>query len=150
MHSVPAGIRRIVTVFALITLLIAAFGAAAASQRAAGREAAWEVPRRAERKKNPFPADRASLAAGKDVYVAECLDCHGRRGKGDGVSSRDLKSPVPDMTDPAVWKQSDGALFYKLTTGRGDMPAFDDLLNEEQRWHVLNYTRATFGRREGN
>jgi len=150
MRFARATLRRLLIAFITITLIGATVGLVAPSRRPARGEGPWEVPKRAERKKNPLPADRASLAAGREVYVAECLDCHGRRGKGDGVSSRDLKTPVPDLNDAAVWKQSDGALFYKITTGRGDMPGFDELLNEEQRWHVLNYARATFAKREGN
>src|SRR4051794_40297678 len=35
-------------------------------------------------RKNPIPADGRSLAAGREVYTANCADCHGAGGKGDG------------------------------------------------------------------
>ena len=108
----------------------------------------WKAPPRAARKANPVAADAASVKAGRVVYIAECLDCHGRRGAGDGKGARDLESKVPDLNDPSVWRQSDGELFWKLSTGRGDMPGFEDTLAEEKRWHVLNYCRATFGPRD--
>jgi mono/diheme cytochrome c family protein len=113
---------------------------------AAGPERAeWKAPPRAARKANPVAADAASLKAGRVVYVAECLDCHGRRGTGDGKGARDLKTKVPDLNDGSVWRQSDGELFWKVSNGRGDMPGFDETLTEEKRWHVLNYCRSTFG-----
>ena len=75
------------------------------------------------------------------------------RGRGRGgaqlytpaAGARDLKSQVPALTNPEIWRQSDGALFWKISTGRADMPGFEDMLSEEQRWHVVNYLRATFG-----
>ena len=152
MERIRGTLRRRLTVFTII-MIIVSFGAHVARTAYAKRpprgEGPWEVPRRAERKKNPFAADRASLEAGRKIYVAECLDCHGRRGAGDGPGARDLKTRVPDLAAADVWKQSDGALFYKLSTGRGDMPGFEDMLEEPERWHVLNYTRATFGPRQG-
>jgi len=146
MPTPPACFRGAFTVFAVIALSAAFLAVPAAAKRAPRGEGPWEVPKRAERKKNPVAADRKSLDAGRKLYVAECLDCHGRRGAGDGPGSRDLKTRVPDLAAADVWKQSDGALFYKLSTGRGDMPAFEDMLGEEERWHVLNYARATFGK----
>ena len=153
MERIRGMFRRRFTVFTMIVMVAASatyVAGTAYAKRAPRSDGPWEVPRRAERKKNPFPADRASLDAGRKIYVAECLDCHGRRGAGDGPGARELKGRVPDLGATEVWKQSDGALFYKLSTGRGDMPGFDDMLEEPERWHVLNYTRATFGPRDGD
>jgi len=87
------------------------------------------------------------VKAGKVVYIAECVDCHGRRGAGDGPGTKDLKSKVPPLTNADIWRQPDGALFWKISTGRGDMPGFEDMLGDEKRWQVLNYARATFAPR---
>src|SRR3979411_1407961 len=42
---------------------------------------------------------------------------------------------------------TDGELFYWVSYGfpNSAMPAWKDLLTEEQRWSVLNYARAPFG-----
>ena len=109
----------------------------------------WKAPARAARRANPVAADAASVKAGRVVYVAECLDCHGRRGAGDGPGARDLKTKVPNLADSQLWRQSDGELFWKLSTGRGDMPGFEEMLGEDKRWDVLNYSRATFAPRDG-
>ena len=137
---------RGIVVSTLITLLLLA-SVAAAQKRPAKDE--WKAPARAARKANPHAADAASLKAGKTVYAAECADCHGKGGAGDGPGARDLESAVPSLTKPEIWRQSDGELFWKLSTGRGDMPGFDDMLGEDERWHVVNYARATFAPKNG-
>lgn len=107
-----------------------------------GKNDEWKAPERASRKKNPIPADVNSTAAGKVVYVKECLSCHGATGKGDGPSAKDLEKTPGDLSNPKLWEQSDGALFWKITTGKKPMASYEKLLTEEQRWHVINYIRT--------
>ena len=105
-------------------------------------EAPWVAPARAAAKKNPLPSTSAALEAGKKVFEKECLSCHGPSGKGDGPKSAQLKVPPHDLSAPQITGQSDGALFWKLTTGKNPMPKFDELLTEEQRWQVIHYMRS--------
>lgn len=144
MKPARTALRRVLVLFTTFTMLIGLAAGAVAQRRPAKDRGEWKAPARAARKVNPVPADATSLKAGKALYAAECLDCHGGRGAGDGPGARDLKSPVPDLSKPDLWRQTDGELFWKLSSGRGDMPGFDDMLSEEERWHVLNYSRATF------
>jgi len=102
----------------------------------------WRVPKRAARVANPITADAESLAAGKTVYQKQCQSCHGRSGKGDGPGAADLKVRPSDLSDSAVWNQSDGELFRKITEGKRPMPAFRKMLTDEQRWHVVNFIRT--------
>ena len=102
----------------------------------------WKAPPRAAARKNPIPADDASIAAGKAAYAANCLACHGAKGKGDGPAAPSLKRPVGDLSSQKAQEQTDGALFWKITEGRPPMPAFEKLLAEDQRWHVVNYIRT--------
>jgi mono/diheme cytochrome c family protein len=101
----------------------------------------WKVPDRAARKKNPIPTSEQSLKMGKQFYARECQDCHGANGKGDGPAARDM-AEIPDLALPRIQKQTDGELFYKITTGRKPMPGAEKSLTEEQRWHVVNYIRG--------
>lgn len=126
-------------------VLIVAIAAASLVGAAAGDDAEggkWIVPTREAQKANPHPNDAQSQAAGKKIYSRECSDCHGERGKGDGPGARDLSERPPDLSSEAVQKQSDGALFYKITRGRGEMPSYRKMLRDDQRWHVVNFMRT--------
>ena len=102
----------------------------------------WEAPPRAARKKNSVVSDAASIAAGKEVYAKQCLSCHGDEGKGDGPASKELNPKPHNLSDDAVVKQSDGALFWKITEGRKPMPTFDKTISETERWQVINFVRS--------
>jgi mono/diheme cytochrome c family protein len=127
-------------------LLAAAFLAAgfhAAQARGEGQDPQeWKAPARAARKKNPIKADEASIAAGRKVYVAQCLSCHGEKGHGDGPASKDLTPKPRDLATPAIAAQTDGAIFWKLTEGRKPMPSFEKLISEDERWQVINFIRT--------
>ena len=102
----------------------------------------WKAPERASRRKNPIPADANSIAAGKASYNKECLSCHGAAGKGDGPAAAALTKSPGDLSNPKLWEQTDGALFWKITTGKPPMPYYENILTEEQRWNVVNYIRT--------
>jgi mono/diheme cytochrome c family protein len=104
--------------------------------------AGWQAPPRAARKQNPIPADDKSIAAGKKIYSAQCVDCHGPEGHGDGRRAKDLEPSPEDLTAPAIAGQSDGALFWKISEGRKPMPTFEKLISEDDRWNVVNYLRT--------
>ncbi len=107
----------------------------------------WRTPSSASQRKNPVPPDRQSMAAGRAIYEQECVSCHGSGGKGDGKDGMDLEPRPADLSSPAVARQSDGAIFWKVAAGRRPMPGFRRDLNDEQRWHVVNYIRALANRR---
>ena len=102
----------------------------------------WKAPASADAKKNPLTADATTIAAGKVVYVKECQSCHGKKGKGDGPSAKDLDIPAGDFTKAAMQGQSDGALFWKTSEGRKPMPSFKKKLTEEKIWQTVIYMRT--------
>ena len=115
----------------------------------------WEAPARAARKPNPVPADTKSLAQGKQLYVAACLPCHGLAGKGDGPAAATLERNgvrvrPGNLSDPKLWVETDGALFWKLTEGKTPMPAWAETLSEEQRWLIVNYIRTLSPKPDNN
>jgi mono/diheme cytochrome c family protein len=107
--------------------------------------APWIAPAHMARKKNPIAPNELSRAAGKAVYSQQCLDCHGASGKGDAASAVDLNPRPRDLTESEVGQQSDGALFWKISTGRKPMPAFDGEVSDQDRWNVVNYLRTLEG-----
>lgn len=95
----------------------------------------WDVPAEANELQNPTTVDKKTLEAGKAFYDLNCKACHGAAGLGDGVI------PSGDFTTKAFTDQTDGALFYKLQEGRGQMPSFRAMA-ETDLWHVINYVRT--------
>ena len=102
----------------------------------------WKAPASADAKKNPLTSDAATIAAGKTIYAKECQSCHGKSGKGDGPSSKDLDIPAGNFTTATTQEQSDGALYWKISEGRKPMPTFKKKLNETQIWQSVVYMRT--------
>ena len=93
------------------------------------------------------PSGSAAVAPshpGASVYVRQCQNCHGPRGRGDGAAARKANMDVPDLTDEETRSQSDEDLFAIVTRGHKPMPAFRDRLSEQQRWDVVRYVRTAF------
>jgi mono/diheme cytochrome c family protein len=98
--------------------------------------------------RDPVPPDERSLAIGREVYTTYCETCHGETGRGDGPTGLRLVPRPADLrshTAPGV--HTDGELYYWISYGfpNSAMPAWKDVLTEEQRWSVINYARATLG-----
>lgn len=103
----------------------------------------WQAPPHADGYTNPIPANAESIAAGKQVYLKYCVLCHGEQGLGNGPSSQALEPKPANFTDKARMSgQSDGALAWKIVTGRGPMPSWEPVLSEAEIWSVINYVRT--------
>jgi mono/diheme cytochrome c family protein len=103
----------------------------------------WVAPPEAKNLKNPVPVNDTTVAAGRDVYTAKCVECHGDKGDGNGDEA-EMYDPKPgDFTNARMMKEmTDGELFWKITEGKKPMPSFKNRLTEEQRWQVVNYIRT--------
>jgi mono/diheme cytochrome c family protein len=102
----------------------------------------WEVPAKFKTMANPVKSDAASLKAGLDLYNKNCAACHGKTGIGDGPKSKGLKTPVASFLTAECQKQSDGDLFYKSKTGRGDMPKYEGKIDDTGIWQCVNVIRS--------
>ena len=109
-------------------------------------EAAWTAPAAEKAKKNPV-AREAGLPEGKKVFDLNCSMCHGPAGRGDGPASAALAPKPRDLTSKAVESETDGELFWKISTGRGPMPPWQ-MLPEKDRWSVVHYIRALAGQKK--
>jgi mono/diheme cytochrome c family protein len=123
-------------------LVVSGFLLGHSSTAADDQSSGWTAPPRAARRANPMQPDDNSRAVGRRLFVAHCAACHGGGGRGDGPSALSCNPRPSDLTDPAVTSETDGELFWKISTGRKPMPAYEPRLSDEQRWHVVNFLHA--------
>jgi mono/diheme cytochrome c family protein len=102
----------------------------------------WTAPARAAAKKNPVAANETSISLGKKIYERQCLACHGAKGGGNGPMAAHLEKRPGNLSNPKLWEQSDGALFWKVNEGHRPMPTFKHIMSDEERWPVINYIRT--------
>lgn len=109
----------------------------------AGTEA-HGIPEDAAAVPNPIAASEESVAMGAEVFATNCVACHGETGMGDGPSAAGLDPKPADLSEHHVQDLSDGALFYVVHNGvEGTaMPAWMDVLGEDDIWHVVNFLRT--------
>jgi copper transport protein len=94
---------------------------------------------------NPIPPNADSIAEGEALYIENCLPCHGPTGAGDGPVGITLNPPPADLTiHTAPGVHPDGRLYDWITNGfpTSVMPAFQNQLTDEERWHLVNYIRT--------
>lgn len=107
-----------------------------------GQTGNWKAPASADKIVNPQKANVVTIRAGKKLYDQFCSICHGKRGKGDGMAGMALKPRPANFTKPLIQKQTDGAIYWKITEGKPPMAAYKDVLTEEQRWQLVNFIRS--------
>jgi len=108
----------------------------------------WIAPAYADTLKNIFIMDAKSISEGKKIYENACWTCHGLDGKGDGPAAEKLNPKPADHTSDKIQKQSDGALFWKMSKGRGEMLPLEKSLSKQQRWKLVCYIRE-LGKQNG-
>lgn len=102
----------------------------------------WLSPAPSAAKKNPIAPTQESIAAGQKIYSKTCVLCHGKSGDADGPAVIELNIHPAKLSDPKLATESDGALFWKITTGKKPMPAYGKRISETDRWHLVNYIRT--------
>jgi mono/diheme cytochrome c family protein len=103
----------------------------------------WPVPAANAKMANPQKSSKETIAEGKALWSTHCSSCHGKSGLGDGSKAAQLKTTPNDLTKADAQSQSDGALFYKISEGRDDMPSFKKKLPEQEDiWNLVVYIRT--------
>jgi mono/diheme cytochrome c family protein len=99
---------------------------------------------------SPVPATADSLAIGGQIFQDKCQACHG-----DGITPGPVGMtlvPPPLRLVESIPLHSDRTLYLAITEGvpadeePKRMPSWKGLLTETERWHAVNYVRATFDR----
>ena len=122
--------------------LIALVGIAAISFSIPSKnEGDWKAPDTVNKMINPLKGNTKATLKGKKIFEVMCWTCHGLQGKGDGPASEGLELKPANHTTDLIQKQTDGALFWKISNGRGTMIGYETVLSDNQRWQLVNYIR---------
>lgn len=123
-------------------------GAAAYSQEPPAKETPppapeYKIPEEAVKRENPVKPTQASIAAGEHLYKTQCAMCHGAKGAGKGDLAVPMKLAVRDWTKADSLKDyTDGALFYIILKGKGQMPNQEGRMRPKQIWDMINFVRS--------
>lgn len=101
--------------------------------------------------------DPEQLALGQQVYVEACASCHGAELEGQPnwrVRRADGRLPAPPHDETGhTWHHADQQLFDMTKQGveafapegyESDMPAFAEVLSDDEIWAVLAYIKSTW------
>ena len=126
---------RAAVIFGVGLLLTAIVTAAAQTADVRPGSDRWVAPANKAARDNPLAGRTDAEAGGRKVFHQRCAICHG-----DDAAGTDRG---PDLTTSRVQAQSDGALFWKISSGntRKGMPTFS-FLPEPQRWQVVMHLRS--------
>jgi mono/diheme cytochrome c family protein len=109
-----------------------------------GKGHRWLAPDEAKERKNPIPKTLESIERGKNHFYRICANCHGENAEGDGPVAAVL-TPKPANLRRMAGAHSDGDFAWKIVTGRGSMPAWGNILSENQVWDIVNYIQSLSG-----
>ena len=103
----------------------------------------WVAPPMADKLTNPLKGNKEATEKGKDLFQTNCFTCHGQEGHGDGPGAATLNPKPANLASKEIQKQSDGAIYYKITTGFPPtaMISWRSNLSDKQRWELVNYIR---------
>lgn len=100
-------------------------------------------------------ADPAQLATGKQVYEAHCAACHGINGEGQPnwrVPFNGVYPAPPHDSSGHTWHHPDQVLLEVIAKGgsmpNSAMPAYAEILTEEEQIAALEYIKTFWGARE--
>jgi mono/diheme cytochrome c family protein len=104
---------------------------------------------------NPLRKDAAQVpkhvAAGGEIYIRNCMYCHGDNLDGKGHFAHGFNPPPANFVDPGtIAMLQEAYLFWRIAKGgpglpkeatpwNSVMPAWEDRLSEEQIWQVIMY-----------
>ncbi|MCW5517234.1 c-type cytochrome [Muriicola sp. Z0-33] len=125
-----------------LTILLGGFMLLSMTVVKLNQETVWEVPEDYQNLENPYAEVEDEDRIGRITYSKYCKTCHGSKGKGDGSAAKLLETPVADFSADVFKDQTDGSIYYKVYTGRNEMPGFEKIIREEEDlWLLVNYIK---------
>lgn len=102
----------------------------------------WVAPPNADKIVNPLKNNVSATKSGKALFNTYCVVCHGPKGRGDGMAGASLTPKPANLTTAEMQSQTDGAIHWKIMTGRAPMPSYKDVIPEKNIWEMINYLRT--------
>lgn len=95
---------------------------------------------------NPLTDKVAAAETGKDLFIRNCMMCHGMVGKGDGPASSSLMARPADLSSPRVTSMKDGKIFLtikngKMSDGKLTMAPTQNV-SDREIWEIVAYVRG--------
>jgi len=78
---------------------------------------------------------------GRDLFLSNCISCHGNSGRGDGPVALALTPKPADLVVMASMHPA-GEFYWKIENGRSSMPAWKDTLSKNQIRELINYIKS--------
>ena len=74
---------------------------------------------------------------GASIYKTSCAQCHGTTGEADTPAGKAFNAR--SLNSPEVVKMSDAEMLALTKKGKGKMPAWEDVLTDDQLKGVIAY-----------
>ncbi|GBD88276.1 Cbb3-type cytochrome c oxidase subunit FixP [bacterium BMS3Abin03] len=100
---------------------------------------------------NAPPMNETLLKEGEKLFQTNCVSCHGKDAKGNGLLSKELidykKNPIhpPDLTlRPLKRANTTERMYLIISTGieGTPMPSFQQVLKPRERWAIVDYVES--------
>jgi cytochrome c oxidase cbb3-type subunit 2 len=95
---------------------------------------------------NPVELTVEVLDEGKQIFIRECMVCHGDAGRGNGPYIQGLQPSPPDFGDGSYGDFTDADYFWRISEGLpwSAMPSWKIEYNEADRWKLVHYLKSVF------
>jgi mono/diheme cytochrome c family protein len=100
------------------------------------------VSQDATHRENPVPPSNENLLAGAKLYRQMCSRCHGLLDDTETVLGRSFYPPAPSLSTSRT-RYTDSETFWIVKHGirNTGMPAWGNLLSDDDIWHVVALLR---------
>ncbi len=114
-----------------------------------------DPPKKYANKISDLWANADAIERGEEIYRQNCITCHGADGQGTGPMAQMLSHPPADLNNNfhaspgngdayLFWRVSEGGMVEPFKSQGSAMPAYKEILSEQERWEVLSYIHTFF------
>jgi mono/diheme cytochrome c family protein len=140
-----------ITTLVSIALFIACSNTSINTATTAGNSANSSMADKRSTPPSSTPAGQTDeMAAGRDLYVKNCANCHKESGEGGPVVVDGRKMKPDNLTDDRRKKLSDDKYMKSMIEGIEDegMPSFKDKMTETEMREVIKYIRVALQKQD--